>query len=563
MKKLFAMLLDLSRPFWGKRQNWRAWLLLATILAIGFGVVYLNIRINEWSKSFYDALGAFDSAKLYGLVKEYSLYIAIYIGIYVYQDWLIKLLTIQWRGALTEQLIDSWFAKRAFYRLSLNGKMDNPDQRIAEDIDLFVTKTLELLTSFIINFAQLSSFVIILWNLSGVQQFTLWGKNITLYGYLVWMAVIYTLLGSLITHWIGKKLHGLNYQKQKAEADFRASLLRKHDNAEQIALYGGENQEKRHLKRNFSAIVTNWRAMMNSERNLGFFTVGYGRISMIVPIFAALPAFLNKTVTLGGLMQIRSAFSQVYSALSWFVRAYHLLVTWSATLERLSQFKQAILDEQREQPSATAGHELVTQDLSLSTPQGMALLNEIKLHCPHGSWNRISGESGLGKSTLLRTLSGLWPYYSGSWKIPQGRNLLLPQQSYLGQGTLAELLCYPQAGTVEPEYLREILHKVGLSGWQDRLDMRLNWERIFSGGERQRLAFARALINQPDTLYLDEATSNLDTATARELLLLLKQYLPHCTLVVITHQNGLADLFEYQHDLSQFRQSIEVIPAAN
>ncbi|EEQ06465.1 ABC transporter ATP-binding protein [Yersinia bercovieri ATCC 43970] len=441
--------------------------------------------------------------------------------------------------------------------------MDNPDQRIAEDIDLFVTKTLELFTSFIINFAQLSSFVIILWNLSGVQQFTLWGKNITLYGYLVWVAVIYTLLGSLITHWIGKKLHGLNYQKQKAEADFRASLLRKHDNAEQIALYGGENQEKHHLKRNFSAIVSNWRAMMNSERNLGFFTVGYGRISMIVPIFAALPAFLNKTVTLGGLMQIRSAFSQVYSALSWFVRAYHLLVTWSATLERLSQFKQAILDEQRKQPLATAGDELVTQNLSLSTPQGMALLHDIKLHCAHGSWHRLSGESGLGKSTLLRTLSGLWPYYSGGWVMPQGRNLLLPQQSYLGQGTLAELLCYPLASTAEPEYLREILHKVGLSGWQDRLDARLNWDRIFSGGERQRLAFARALINQPDTLYLDEATSNLDTATARELLLLLKKQLPQCTLVAITHQHGLADLFEYQHDLSQFRLPTAAISAVN
>ena len=554
MKKLFAMLIDLSRPFWWKRQNWPAWLLLASILAIGFGVVYLNILINDWSKSFYDALGAFESEKLYGLVKEYSVYIAIYIGIYVYQDWLIKLLTIQWRGALTEELVDSWFAKRAFYRLSLNGKVDNPDQRIAEDINLFVIKTLELFTSFIINFAQLSSFVIILWHLSGVQQFTLWGKSITIYGYLVWVAVIYTLLGSVITHWIGKKLHGLNYQKQKAEADFRASLLRKQDNAEQIALYGGENQEKSQLKRNFAAIVTNWRTMMNSERNLGFFTVGYGRISMIVPIFAALPAFLNKTVTLGGLMQIRSAFSQVYSALSWFVRAYHLLVTWSATLERLSQFKQAILDEQREQPSATAGHELITQDLSLSTPQGIPLLNEIKLHCTHGSWNRISGESGLGKSTLLRTLSGLWPYYSGRWEMPQGRNLLLPQQSYLGQGTLAELLCYPLAATAESDYLRRILHQVGLSSWQDRLDARLNWDRIFSGGERQRLAFARALINQPDTLYLDEATSNLDTATARELLMLLKKHLPQCTVVAITHQHGLADLFEYQHDLTPFRQ---------
>lgn len=247
MKMKLAIVWQLSRAFWGGKQSWSAWLLLAVIVGLGGCIVYLNVLINDWSKSFYDALGAFNGSLIYGLVKEYCVFILIYIGVFVYQDWFTKLLIIRWRNSLTAELVDSWLAKQAFYRMALSGRVDNPDQRIAEDINYFVDKTVSLSVSFLITSAQLFSFVWILWKLSGVQTFTLFGETWTIKGYLVWVAVGYTLFGSLITHWIGKRLHGLNYQKQRAEADFRAALLRKHDNAEQIALYQGEHWEKQHL----------------------------------------------------------------------------------------------------------------------------------------------------------------------------------------------------------------------------------------------------------------------------------------------------------------------------
>ncbi|MEH2919545.1 ABC transporter ATP-binding protein/permease [Samsonia erythrinae] len=555
MTKMATQFVDLCRPFWGGKRSWQAWLLLLVTISMGGTIVYLNVLINEWSKSFYDALGEFDSNLLVSLMKDYGIYILIYIGVVVYQEWFTKLLIIRWRSALTAELVDSWLAKRAFYRMSVASKIDNPDQRIAEDIHLFVDKAISLSVEFLIVTARLFSFIVILWGLSGVQRFTLFGEEWVVKGYLVWVAILYTLMGSLITHVVGKRLHDINYEKQKAEADFRAALLRKHDNAEQIALYGGEAQEKSHLQRHFSSIVSNWRRFMNAERNLGFFTTGYMRVSLIVPIFAALPVFLSKTVTLGGLMQIRGAFGQVHGALSWFIHKYKELVILSASMARLSQFKQEIQRHQSNQVDAPVGPALRVEQISLTTPQSVPLLQNVDLSCEAGSWSKLSGRSGLGKSTLLRTLNGLWPYYEGSWQSPEGRSLLLPQQSYLGQGTLAEILCYPHPALADSEMLRQTLDSVGLGAWRDRLDEQLNWDRVFSGGERQRIAFARALIAKPDTLYLDEATSNLDLDSARQLLALVKHALPTCTVVAITHQTELDDLFPHRYDLTAFASS--------
>lgn len=552
MKKKLTLLWELSVSFWGGRKSWRAWALLALIVALGGSIVWLNVLINNWSKSFYDALGNFDGTLIYSLVKEYCVYILIYIGVFVYQDWFTKLLIIHWRESLTAELVESWLAKQAFYRMALSGKVDNPDQRIAEDINYFVDKTVSLSVSFLITSAQLFSFVVILWNLSGVQRFTLFGHEMVIHGYLVWVAVGYTLIGSLVTHLIGKRLHGLNFQKQRAEADFRASLLRKHDNAEQIALYQGEPWEKRQLRHAFSAITQNWRALMDRERNLGFFTTGYSRVSLIVPVFAALPLFMAKTVTLGGLMQIRSAFGQVHGALSWFIRVYKALVELSASMQRLEQFKQAIAESQSPHQPAPIGESLHVAGLSLTTPDGAGLMEGIAFHCPPGSWNKLSGRSGLGKSTLLRTLNGVWPWFAGSWEQPRGNAMLLPQKSYLGYGTLAEILSYPRQREPDTQRLADILDKTGLGAWTALLDTQLNWEQVFSGGQKQRLAFARAILMAPDVLYLDEATSSLDADATQQMLQLLRQELPHTTVVAVSHQREIDHHFSQHIDLNAF-----------
>lgn len=555
MKKKLAAVWDLSRVFWGGKQSWSAWALLALIVSLGGAIVWLNVLINDWSKSFYDALGEFNGALVYDLVKQYCIFILIYIGVFVYQDWFTRLLIIRWRQSLTAELVESWLAKQAFYRMSLSGQVDNPDQRIAEDVNFFVDKTISLLVSFLITSAQLGSFVWILWKLSGVQTFTLFGEVWVIKGYLVWVAVIYTFVGSVVTHLIGKKLHGLNYQKQRAEADFRAALLRKHDNAEQIALYQGESWEKQQLRRTFSTIVNNWRALMNSERNLGFFTTGYSRVSLIIPVFAALPLFMAKTITLGGLMQVRSAFSQVHGALSWFIRVYKALVELSASIERLAQFRLAIAESQNSHHGNTVGDTIQVNDLALSTPQGKPLLSGLNLQFPVGSWSKLSGRSGLGKSTLLRTLTGVWPWFDGTWQRPQGRSLLLPQKSYIGYGTLREIVCYPEQPDVDSEHLIQLLNDVGLSEWSGYLDKQLNWENILSGGQKQRLAFARVLRIAPDVLWLDEATSGLDVISAQKLLELVKTRLPLCTVIAVSHQSEINPYFTRKIDLDRFTTS--------
>lgn len=373
--KQFAWFL---KDYWLSKQRWSDWLIVTVLVLLGLAVVWINVRINEWSKSFYDTLAAFEADKLYGLISEYLIYIAIFIVCSVYRAWIRKLLVIRWRTYLTHQFVHEWLQKRAFYRVALNNHTDNPDQRIAEDINIFVSRSVELFISFITNVAQLYSFLAILWKLSGTQTFHIFGTSITITGYLVWLAVIYTLFGSILTQLIGYKLHKLNYQQQHMEANFRASLIRKHEYAEQIALYGGEKLEETTLKKEFQDIVKNWRLLMNRERNLGFFTTGYDRFSLMLPVLASVPLFMAKVITLGGLMQIRSAFGAVFNSLSWFVFAYSILPEWSAALQRLSQFREDVLHEQQRDKEIAQGDKLCFDYLSIYRPNGKELLTNIQ-----------------------------------------------------------------------------------------------------------------------------------------------------------------------------------------
>ncbi len=534
----------LARPFWGSRRQWLAWVMLGGVIGMGLLVVQINVWINAWSKTFYDTLGAFDTDALYALMGQYSLYIGAYVLIYVYLDWLRKGLVMRWRQSMTERLTADWFGDQAFYRLGLGDEPDNPDQRIAQDVDMMVDLSIELVASFVINLAQVGAFVVILWELSGTQTFTLFGSTYSIDGYLVWLVLVYTLLGSLVTHWVGKPLHDLNYEREHREADFRASLLRKRDHAEQIALYRGEAVERRQLSERFQAIADNWRQLMGRERNLSLFTVAFERVSLIIPVFAALPLFLAKTITLGGLMQIRSAFTAVQGSLSWFIKLYPKLVRWSAALQRLEQFERAIAASREQVREASAGPCLCTEGLAVCRPDGSVLLEGLDVRVLPGQWVRLEGRSGLGKSTLLRTLQGLWPYCRGQWQLPAGRSLFLPQQPYLARMSLRELLAYPATELPNDARLTGALYKVGLAGLAGRLDEVCEWQRALSGGEQQRISLARALLFQPQTLYLDEATNQLEEDSARALLSLLKRELPDCTVLAVTHQAGLAGLFE-------------------
>jgi len=389
-----------------------------------------------------------------------------------------------------------------------------------------------------------------------VQTFSLFGETFTVHGYLVWIVLAYTVVGSLVTHLIGKPLHAWNYEREHREADFRASLLRKRDHAEQIALYRGEAVEREHLAERFRAIADNWRQLMGRERNLSLFTVSYERLSLIIPVFAALPAFMAKAITLGGLMQIRSAFNAVHGSLSWFIKLYHKLVRWSAALQRLEQFEHAIAASRGQAITAAKGDCLCTRGLTLYRPDGSDMLRDLDLQAAQGQWLRLGGRSGVGKSTLLRTLQGLWPYCLGDWQLPPGRSLLLPQKPYMPHMSLRALLAYPQVRSIDNVQLIGVLGKVGLGALIGQLDKQAEWERVLSGGEQQRLSLARALLYRPDTLYLDEATSQLDLGSARGLLEMLRRELPGCTVVGVTHQEGLARLFDRTAELEKVAEPV-------
>ncbi|MEQ9726780.1 ABC transporter ATP-binding protein/permease [Pseudomonas sp. WHRI 8822A] len=539
----------LARPFWGSRAGWPGWALLALALAMGAGLVQVNLYINEWSKTFYDTLATFDGNALLGLMAQYAIAIGVLIAAIVAKDWFNKALMLRWRQHLNDHLLERWLGERRYYRLDLGGEPDHPDQRIAEDAYLLTEKTVGIVVSLFINSLQIGAFVSILWQLSGTQTFTIAGHELTIDGYLVWAAVLYTSIGTLLTHWLGHPLHGLNYERQRSEAAFRADLLRKREHAEQIALYAGEAVERRNLGLRFAAIADNWRGLMRRELKLGIFTAGYSRVSNIVPVFIALPLFLAKTITLGGLMQIRSAFTAVQGSLSWFIFSYRDLAEWSATVQRLGQFQQAM---ERLQPiDLQHGETLSTCGLDVLRPNGEPLLCGLALQARPGEWLRLAGASGLGKTTLLRTLMGLWPHRRGSWQLPGGRSLLLPQKPYMASGRLDEALAYPAAQVPNSLELIGALHDVGLGHLASELERHAEWGRELSGGEQQRLAVARALLYRPATLYLDEATNQLDEQAACGLLMRLRERLPGCTLIGVSHQPAVQRLFERSIDLQE------------
>ncbi|MEE4891707.1 ABC transporter ATP-binding protein/permease [Pseudomonas alliivorans] len=533
----------LAAPYWLDRRQWLSWVLLASVIGLGLLVVQVNVLINTWSKTFFDALGGFNTGALYALMGEYVIYIAAYVVIMVYLEWLRKALVLRWRRAMTASTLENWMQGQAYYRLGLTGEPDNPDQRIAEDIAVLVDRSVELLASLIINTAQVGAFAVVLWNLSGVLTVQVLGQDVTIHGYLLWIAVAYTLLGTAFTHFIGSPLQPLNYQQQRYEADFRASLLRKRDHAEQIALYRGEAVEQRQLGERFEHIAGNWWQLMNRMRKLQFFTVSYDRVSRIIPVFAALPAFLAKTITLGGLMQIRNAFQLVQGSLSWFIEVYPRLAAWSATVERLGQFQQAIEATRGQVGKPEQGAVLRVENLVIHHADGSHLLGTLNFIAGPGQWLRIAGRSGIGKSTLLRTLQGLWPYYQGSWQLPGGSSLLIPQQPYLPSLALRQLLAYPATECPADEVLVSVLHQVGLAQLVDSLAHEREWSRELSGGEQQRIGLARALLCAPQTLYLDEATNQLDEPSACQLLETVRQALPNTLIIGISHQPAVARLF--------------------
>jgi len=550
IRRDLAQVARLALPYFRSPERWVGLGLLAAILAIELGQVGIAVLLNAWNARFYDALQHKNTA-VFG--RELLIFFTLagsFIVLAVYQLYLSQGLQIRWRQWMTNRFLQSWLKGATPYRMQLSANgIDNPDQRIAEDVKQFVSYTLSLGTGLIGAVVTLASFIWILWGLSEAAPLTLFGHVLALPGYMVWLAFAYAVAGTYLVHWIGKPLVGLDIEQQRREADLRANLLRVRENAEQIALLKGEPAERNRLMARFTLVKENWTAIMGRQKRLTFFTAGYNQLQVVVPILAAGPAYFAGAIGLGGLMQTASAFGRVEGALSYFVKSYPQLAEWKSVLKRLDTFEQEIADDgssraRLEVVEATAQCGIRCPNLALEKPDGSPLIAIENLELVAGEMSLVTGRSGLGKSTLLRALAGIWPHAGGRIEIPCGTRLMvLPQRPYLPQGSLREAIIYPHAAATSTDArIIDLLKRIGLAQLADRLDEEAHWQQRLSLGEQQRLTLVRAILLAPDWLFLDEATASLDEPGERMVYGFLRQELPRASIVSIGHRSTLKAL---------------------
>lgn len=526
---------------------WRGFALYAVVLGLNFVGVWVAIQLIAWNKAFYDALEQMNAAAALRQVGVFFALIALSAGSWLLADWLRKKLLILWRARLTGRALDLWIGNRAYWLMRPGysaAPVENPDQRVAEDCRLFVDRLLEFTLDLISELVSLVSFVAILWALSGFAlSFTVFGIGIEIPRYMFWLAPVYVAASTVITHLLGRPLKGHYFTRERAEADFRHALIQLRDRADMVAQSGGEAAERRRLDSRFAAVAANWHRLIRAELVQGLFGRPYMQTVLRMPTFFALPAYFAAAITLGGLMQLASAFSNVATTLSWFIFSYRKLAEFVAVCERLDGLMQATTTLS----PLPAAPRNIRRDVA---EDGALRLSALRLATPEGRWldvvpDRvirpgrvflITGASGQGKTTLLAAIAGLWPWGEGRIVRPAGRFLFLPAGApVLGDGLMAAA-CHPlDPATLDTSRIIAVLSRLGLS------------HRLASGegetglaglsmGERQRLGLARAVLNAPDWLLMDEATSALDLAAEADLLSWLRAELPDTTLVLVAHR---------------------------
>ncbi|MBP3723776.1 MAG: ABC transporter ATP-binding protein/permease [Selenomonadaceae bacterium] len=543
-KNIFKATWDLFKGYWSSEEKWKARGLLFVVIALNFAAVYLLVEINSWYNEFYNALQNYEQNLFWPLVGKFTFLAFLYIVIAVYAIYLRQMLQLKWRIWMTNNYLSHWLNKEVYYRLQvLKSDTDNPDQRISEDINQFVNLILMLSVGFLKELTTLAAFGVVLWNLSGVFTVPIGNYEFQVYGYMFWISLAYSIVGTFLVHLVGRKLIVLNFDQQRYEADFRFSMMRVRENSESIAFYKGENSELGVFKDRFSYVVSNFWGLMKKTKLLNFYVNGYAQLAVIVPLILASPQYFSGAMALGGLMQTISAFGRVQDALSYFVTAYDTIAQLVAVVHRLSGFKEHIdevssVEKNIEVKEHSCG-DLVIKNLTIKLPDDKILLNNCNLNFKEGESILVMGKSGAGKSTFLRMLAGIWPYGDGEVIRPKDENMMfLPQKPYLPLGTLKAAICYPsQAESVSN--FDELLEKVGLNKLKDSLEKIDDWSRILSLGEQQRLAILRAIIKKPKWLFLDEATSAMDEPLEKEMYELLKTELQSTGIVSVGHRSTL------------------------
>lgn len=552
-REFIAGLFHLITPYWNSEEKKSARLYFAGIITLTIAAVYMTLLLNEWFNSFYSALQNYDSGAVYrGLLRFTGLAFA-HIAFAVYSYYLQQRLALRWRKWMTKNYLAKWTGQQMYYRLEMfsQGTADNPDQRISEDINLFTARTLSFMSGLLRSATTIVCFIFVLWNLSEVLSFSAAGQEIHIYGYLVWTALAYSVLGTWITHKVGHRLVSLNYLQQKLEADFRFSMVRLRETAESVAFYNGAAKEESFLSNRFMTLLRNTLFIIKKQKQLSWLTNSYAQIAIIFPFVVAVPRYLSQNISLGGLMQIANCFGKVQDAMSYFVDVYASLAEWQSCAERLLSFDKhiAAIEKETEEKSGSLVREetpdrLRLTDVTISVPtmdenkRTRELISSASCTIRSGEHVILKGPSGSGKSTLLRTLAGFWPYVKGHISMPAPSEMMfIPQKPYIPMGTSAEAASYPLE-TADEEILSPLLVECGLSHLMEKTDTEADWSHILSLGEQQKLAFVRVFLRKPKWVFLDEATSAMDEETEEKMYRLLTA-LPGTTVISIGHRSTL------------------------
>ncbi|MBP2651600.1 MAG: transporter protein [Firmicutes bacterium] len=561
-KKPATNALQLAGAYWWSNDKVFAWSLLLGVLCLNLGIVSISVLMNTWQSTFYQVIQNYDQAGFIKAIIDFGLLMLSFIFLSGYQLYLRMLLHIRWRRWLTDQYLNAWLYAKTYYRLQLmaGDKTDNPDQRVSEDIELFVSLSLRLSLDLVQDIVTILSFIFILWNLSGILLVNVSNYILPIPGYLVWAAIFYAAFGTLYTLKLGRPLVVLDFDQQRYEADFRFSLMRLRENAESIALYSGERREQANFQDRFMNIFHNYLAIATLRKKLLWLTTGYSHISIIFAIAVAAPQYFQGVIHLGQMFQITDAYRRVQEGFSFVVDSFTRIAEWRAVVSRLNNFllsmyfvNSSLSGDYGLNISKVHHPSLTAKNLTIYLPSGRTLVNDFSLSLKPAEKLLIMGPSGCGKSTLLRALAGIWPYAKGELTFPiKDKIMFVPQKNYLPLSSLHDILLYPNLPKSMPaSTLEAALSTCKLDYLIPKLHTLANWSQTLSLGEQQRIAFAQVLLQKPDWLFLDESTSAVDEKTEQVLYHTLLNRLYPTTIISVGHRQTLTNYHSTKLELDQ------------
>lgn len=541
-----------ARGYWSRRGDKLAWpftigLLIMICVNVGF-----QYGINVWNRSIFDAIEQRNAPTVYFLSAVFVPLVLGSVSLVVTQVYLRMTIQRRWRSWLTTSVIGRWLTNGRYYQLNLvSGDHQNPEARIADDLRIATESPVDFVSGVLNAFLAASTFIVVLWTIGGALTLPIGGANITIPGFLVVTAVIYAAITSTSMVVIGRHFVELSEQKNQAEAEFRYTLMRVRENGESIALLGGEQEERSGIDRTFAGVLKRWAMLAGQHMRTALVSQGSSLFAPVVPVLLCAPKFLEGSMSLGQVMQAASAFAIVQGAFGWLVDNYPRLADWNASARRIASLMMSLDGLERAEESDALGRitrgqtkddtMLSLNNLSVSLDDGTAVVKETEVVIQPGERLLVAGESGTGKSTLVRAIAGLWPWGGGSVDFHPGKRLfMLPQRPYIPSGTLRRAAAYPGAADdwTVPQ-IRAALDKVGLAYLGDRIDEEAPWDQTLSGGEKQRLAFARLLLHAPDIIVLDEATAALDEKSQDRMMETIIQELPNVTILSVAHRAEL------------------------